>query len=339
MSTSTLTPPKPDAATAAKASPKASLRGSVRVILRAHRRSLWAAGALLGLGVGSAAALLIWVAADASKELCPDGDVTPCSDDVYTTTMGRNAAESVLSGGGSALLLLACLIGAFVAGPLISRELESGTFRMAWAQSVSPARWPAARLAVPAALSVAGVGLLSLVQRWGWTQLREKPSAFGLKWFDEGIFPGIGPVAVGYALFAVAVGALCALLIRRMLQSMAATTVVLAVVMAGATKRRWMLWPTDRLVGGGFPGNDTWMTEMGMLTASGEKLFWEDCKSSYEDPGAVDCLTAQGGVSDFTDYHPIGHFWPLQLVGTGILLALAALAVFAAFRVLRRLHG
>ncbi|RLV68279.1 ABC transporter transmembrane protein [Streptomyces sp. CBMAI 2042] len=97
---------------------------------------------------------------------------------------------------------------------------------MAWAQSVSPARWLTARLAVPAALSVAGVGLLSLLQRWGWTQVREKPSAFGLKWFDEDIFPGIEPVAVGYALFAVAVGALCALLIRRMLLSMAATTVV-----------------------------------------------------------------------------------------------------------------
>jgi len=249
-----------------------------------HRRSLWVAAALLVLGIGIAAALSVWVTADASKELCADGDVTPCDDDVYTTTMARNAAESVISGGGSALLLVACLIGVFVAGPLIARELESGTFRMAWAQSVSPARWLAAWLAVP-------------------------------------------------------VGALCALLIRRMLLSMAVTTVVLAVVMAGFGRRRWMLWPADRLIGGGFPGNDPWMTEMGMLTASGEKLFRENCPSSYQEPGAVDCLTAQGGVSDFTDYHPIGHFWQLQLVETGILLALAALAVFAAFRVLRRLHG
>ncbi|MFC9034434.1 ABC transporter permease [Streptomyces arboris] len=332
---STLTPPKSGTAKA----PEPSLRGSVRVLLRMHRRSLWVAGTLLVLGMGIAAALSVWVTADASKELCPDGDVTPCDGDVYTTTMARNAAESVLSSGGSALLLLACLIGVFVAGPLIARELESGTFRTAWAQSVSPARWLAARLAVPAVLSVAGVGLLSLIQRWGWTQVRDKPSAFGLKWFNEGIYPGIGPVAVGYALFAVAVGALCALLIRRMLLSMAVTTVVLAVVMAGFARRRWMLWPADRLLGNGFPGSDTWMTEMGMLTASGEKLFWEDCPSSYQEDGAVDCLTAQGGVSDFTDYHPIGHFWQLQLVETGILLALASLAVFAAFRVLRRLHG
>ncbi|MEV4875785.1 ABC transporter permease [Streptomyces cyaneofuscatus] len=335
MSTSTLTPPKADTVTAAPA----SLRGSVRVLLRVHRRSLWAAGALLGLGVGIAAALLLWLAADASKELCPDGDVTACGDDIYTTTHARNAAETVFSVGGSTLLLLACLIGAFVAGPLIARELESGTFRMAWTQSVSPARWLAARLAVPAALSVAGVSVLSLLQRWGWTEVKDGRYTFGLEWYNDSVFPGIGPVAVGYTLFGVAIGALFAVLIRRLLLSMAATTLVLGVVMTGFTQRRWMLWPADRMLGDDYPGDGSWVTESGMLTASGEKLFWEDCQSSYEDPGPVDCLTAQGGVSDFTDYHPIGHFWQLQLVETGILLALAALAVFAAFRVLRRLHG
>ncbi|MEK8144329.1 hypothetical protein NKH18_28275 [Streptomyces sp. M10(2022)] len=41
----------------------------------------------------------------------------------------------------------------------------------------------------------------------------------------------------------------------------------------------------------------------------------------------------------FYDYHPASHFWPLQLVETGILLVLAALAVALAFRVLRRRHG
>lgn len=53
----------------------------------------------------------------------------------------------------------------------------------------------------------------------------------------------------------------------------------------------------------------------------------------------VDCLASLGASERYHDYHPASHFWPLQLVETGILLALAALAVFAAFRVLRRLHG
>ncbi len=51
------------------------------------------------------------------------------------------------------------------------------------------------------------------------------------------------------------------------------------------------------------------------------------------------CLSESGVTHGYLDYHPASHYWPLQLVETGILLALAALAVFAAFRVLRRLHG
>ncbi|MEQ4610956.1 hypothetical protein ABMX48_33425 [Streptomyces cavourensis] len=51
-----------------------------------------------------------------------------------------------------------------------------------------------------------------------------------------------------------------------------------------------------------------------------------------------ECLAGHD-VQNYVHYHPASHYWPLQLVETGILLALAALALFAAFRVLRRLHG
>lgn len=34
--------------------------------------------------------------------------------------------------------------------------------------------------------------------------------------------------------------------------------------------------------------------------------------------------------------HPASHYWPLQLVETGIVLALTALACWACFALLRR---
>ncbi|MFD4142619.1 MULTISPECIES: hypothetical protein [unclassified Streptomyces] len=37
--------------------------------------------------------------------------------------------------------------------------------------------------------------------------------------------------------------------------------------------------------------------------------------------------------------HPTSHFWPLQLVETGIVLTLTAALTTAAFVVLRRRHG
>ncbi|MFJ1862323.1 ABC transporter permease [Streptomyces anulatus] len=332
---STLTPPKPDTVTAAPA----ALRGPVRVLLRMHRKALWAGAALLVLGIGIVIALRLWMAS--SKVLCADGDTTPCGDDIYVSSYAHTSAESFLVNGGTVLILLAALIGVFVAGPLIARELESGTFRLAWAQSVSPAHWLAARLAVPAALTVTGLTVLVVVLRWGLWALRAGPSTPGLRWYASGVFPGTGPAILGYALLAVAVGALCAVLVRRTVLSMSLSALVLAAVGIGLSTRRYLLWPAVLRQGEGpklLRDND-WHLEGGMLTASGSKVYWRDCYHAGSVEGYDACMRDRGGVTPFAEVHPASHYWPLQLVETGILLALAALAVFAAFRVLRRLHG
>ncbi|EFE75725.1 ABC transporter permease [Streptomyces filamentosus] len=332
---STLTRPKTDTV----ATTPGTLRGPARVLLRVHRKALWVAGGLLVIGIGIVVALRIWMAA--AKELCADGDMTPCGGPVYQPSYARTSTELYLSDGGTVLLLLAGLIGVFVAGPLIARELESGTFRLAWAQSVSPAHWLAARLAVPAALAVVGLTVLIAVYRWGLWALRGYPYSHLTTWYGSGIFPGTGPALLGFALLAVAVGGLCAVLVRRTLLSMSLTGLVLGTVALGLHKRRYELWPHILRQGRGpqavSPGD--WHLDYGMLTASGHKLYWRDCLDTGTVEDARACMRARGAVTNFTEVHPASHYWPLQLVETGILLALAALAVFAAFRVLRRLHG
>ncbi|MFE7390628.1 ABC transporter permease [Streptomyces sp. NPDC057582] len=319
--------------------PASGLRGPVRVLLRQHRRALWAAGALLVLSIAVVVGLRIWVAVASSAERCADGDTTRCGDGSYLPTYARSSAETYLSGGGTAVLLLAGLIGVFVAGPLIARELESGTYRLAWAQSASPAQWLAARLALPAALVTAGMTTLVLVYRWGVSGMRSKAHATGLSWHESGIHPALGPTAVAYALLAVAVGALCAVVVRRSVLSMSLTALVLGTVMLGLGKRRYELWPTVRFLGRDRPGGDAWHIESGMLTASGKEIYWIDCLRADLGGDLAGCLRNRGGITDFSDYHPASHFWPLQLVETGILLVLAAAAVALAFRVLRRRHG
>lgn len=129
---STLTRPKTDTVTTAPT----TLRGPVRVLLRLHRKALWAGAALLVIGIGIVVALSVWMAS--SPVRCADGDTTRCGDDIYVSSYAHTSTETFLTDGGAVLVLLAALIGVFVAGPLIARELESGTFRLAWAQSVSP---------------------------------------------------------------------------------------------------------------------------------------------------------------------------------------------------------
>ncbi|MFI6650976.1 ABC transporter permease [Streptomyces sp. NPDC050529] len=317
----------------------AALRGPVRVLLHQHRRALWAACALLALGIAFVVGLRIWVAT--SPERCADGDTTRCGDGTYLPTYARTATETYLANGGTTLLVLAGLIGVFVAGPLIARELESGTFRFVWAQSVSPAQWLAARIALPAALVTAGTTVLVLVYRWGLSGVQGNAYAYGLGWYENGVFPALGPAAVAYALLAVAVGALCAVLVRRTILAMSLTALVLGTVMLGFGKRRYELWPSARRLGREAWPDSAWNIESGMLTPSGKEIYWQDCwdagRINPEDPSS--CLRNQGGVTDFSDYHPASHFWPLQLVETGILLVLAAAAVALAFRVLRRRHA
>lgn len=49
-------------------------------------------------------------------------------------------------------------------------------------------------------------------------------------------------------------------------------------------------------------------------------------------PGCPDDLNVTGW---YVDYHPATHYWPTQSIETAVVLALAALALWAAFAVLR----
>nr|BFF25825.1 hypothetical protein GCM10025732_37900 [Glycomyces mayteni] len=66
------------------------------------------------------------------------------------------------------LLLLAGLavFGAFWGAPLVARELEAGTHRLAWTQSVTRTRWLTAKLAVAGGVGVLLAGSLTLLLTW-----------------------------------------------------------------------------------------------------------------------------------------------------------------------------
>ena len=120
---------------------------------------------------------------------------------------------------GTALIVVPALVGAFWGAPLIAREFENGTHRLAWTQSVTRDRWLATKLAVVGLASVAITGLLSLLVTWWSSPIdRAHQSRFGSGMFGE---RNITPL--GYAAFGFALGVAAGLLIRRTLPAMAAT--------------------------------------------------------------------------------------------------------------------
>lgn len=81
----------------------------------------------------------------------------------------------------TATVLSHCFYGvaAWAGAALIARELESGTAGLAWTQSVSPARWLAAKLAMPALLITLSGTVLVAAYRWSWSNRPARSSATG----------------------------------------------------------------------------------------------------------------------------------------------------------------
>ena len=106
----------------------------------------------------------------------------------------------------------------------MSREIESGTYRLAWTQSVTRTRWLATKIAVVGLIAMAVAGLLSLVVTW-WARPLDRVGANLFGSFDV---RGIAPI--GYAAFGFALGITAGLVIRRTLPAMATVAVVFTAV-------------------------------------------------------------------------------------------------------------
>ena len=70
--------------------------------------------------------------------------------------------ENLLAG----FYLVPLVIGAFLGAPLLARELEGGTWQLAWTQAVPRMRWLAAKLAALAGVTVVLTGLFTAVLTW-----------------------------------------------------------------------------------------------------------------------------------------------------------------------------
>jgi hypothetical protein len=131
------------------------------------------------------------------------------------------------------LAVAPAVIGAFWGAPLVARELEAGTHRLVWNQTVTRTRWLATKLGITALAAATAVGVLTLAVSWwsepidgarssthGGLPARMTPVTFAMR--------GIAPV--GYAVFAVVLGVTLGIVIRRVLPAMALTLAVFIAV-------------------------------------------------------------------------------------------------------------
>jgi len=160
--------------------------------------------------------------------------------------------DHILFYGSAFLMYLApAVMGLFWGAPLIAREVEAGTHRIAWNQSVTRTRWTLVKLGLVGLAAVATAGLLSLMVTWwaspidaasllggsaqaaaaGGHGVHVSFSGFAEARLDPVIFDARGVAPLGYAAFAFVLGvAAGTVLLRRTLAAMALTLVVFVVV-------------------------------------------------------------------------------------------------------------
>jgi hypothetical protein len=117
------------------------------------------------------------------------------------------------------VLLTPALVGLFFGAPLIARELETGTFRLAWTQSVTRKHWLAVKLGLVGIAAMAIGGLLTWMADWWASPL----DAVNQNRFSPANFSFYGVAPIGYAAFAFALGAAAGVLLRRTVAAMAVT--------------------------------------------------------------------------------------------------------------------
>jgi hypothetical protein len=258
------------------------------------------------------------------------------------------------------------LIGAFWGAPLVTRELETGTFRLAWTQSVTRGRWIAVKLGLLGLAAMATAGLASLAVTW-WAspverafRVDEAPATTSFSRLDPLVFGARGIVPLGYAAFAFALGVTAGVLLRRTLPAMAATLACFAFVQAC-----WPTWIRPHLItplrdslplnaaslselevnSGGHmtviaaisqPG--AWVLSNLTVTRSG-RVFTGPAPSACLGPNGQACLNwlNHQHLRALVSYEPASRFWAFQWDETAIFVGLAlALAAFCLWRVRRR---
>ncbi|MEV7346547.1 hypothetical protein [Streptomyces sp. NPDC093544] len=312
-------------------------RGTVWTALRLHGAALWIWVALVAV----TAMGLLWacgLGADAVREEA-HRLAASCAMDSFcgdTPDGATSLYEAVAQLAAYAIVYLPYLVAAWAGAALVARELESGTAALAWTQSVTPARWLAAQLAVPAALITAGTTVLVLLHRLMWTDGHR--DILYQDWYETDAYRSNGTVAVAAALCAVAVGALVGMLVRRTLPALGLAVVVTVAVQTLGDVYRDSLWPVVTVTGAAalnIPDSAALVRE-GVILTSGERVGINAACVERTGADLKNCMS-EHGISDFwATYHPSSHFWPLQLTETALLLTLTALAVFLAFRVLKR---
>ncbi|WP_328473453.1 ABC transporter permease subunit [Actinoplanes sp. NBC_00393] len=315
------------------------------LIWRQHRTEVGVLGLLVGLF-----GIALLVLGTQAHDLFPGGPARcageaglseACAASFRRLDEGYGYVENLLA----AFYLVPVVIGAFLGAPLLARELEEGTWQLAWTQAVPRMRWLAAKLAALAGVTVALTGMFTAVLTWFRQPFDAWEGRFHYDAFDlEGLVP------LAYALFAFGVATAAGAILRRSLPAFGvAFGAFLAARMSVALLARpayaTPLTTTEPVPVGGskdVSGFADWMVERGYADAAGRRLSsteYYDLEAAANQAGTnLNQFLHARGIQQFMVYHPADRFWTFQLIEAALFVAVAAVLIgVVVWRVRRRM--
>lgn len=264
------------------------------------------------------------------------------------------------------LYLTPPIVGMFWGAPQLTRELEAGTLRMTFNQSVTRTRWTAIKLGFIGLATAALAGMLSLIITWWASPIDRADALPGVgqalpNRFVPLIFGARDISPIGYAIFAFVLGVTAGVLIRRTLPAMALTLAAVAAIQivmpatvrphlspAAHTTTAFDPQVIQRIVVQG----DSYMTVSGPVNIPGAWIITNQTITStgqpFTGPPPPACLTPTNSeqpcyaaldqlhLRQRVTYQPANRYWTFQWYETATLLTLAAaLAALSTWRIRR----
>lgn len=231
--------------------------------------------------------------------------------------------------------VLLVLLGILVGAPLVARELEQGTHRLVWTQSITRARWLTTKLTLVlgAGLLVAG-GLMGLLIWWSSTFVQFQGR------FSPATFDFSGPVWLAAALLALTLGIFAGTLTHRTVLGMF-LTIVLFLSIRLPVELFWrphfepaitVTWSLEQQNSPVRLSTQDWFISNGWLDAKGNQFSGIQCSQNET---TTQCLQAKGAIN-YVTYQPADRFWTFQWIETSIYLAFALVALGATFFLVKR---
>ncbi|HEV2027989.1 MAG TPA: hypothetical protein VGS16_05575 [Candidatus Dormibacteraeota bacterium] len=306
------------------------------------------AAVVIALGIGVLVLTRQAIIADINALGIPDclrglGDNNACSN-AYQAFKDNFASQQPLLG---ALTYLPVLVGVVLAAS-VAVEMEQGTYRLAWAQSVTRERWMLTRFGLPLLFGIAITGLVAAITSWWMQPANQVQGALRPGSFDvQGLLPP------AYMVLAFAITVAAGVVLRRTVPA-----VGLGMVAGIGTHLAVQFWLRANFVApmssvwmsGAAPyGPRDWVVQGGAgassylyVDSAGRQLSYEQVQAVC---GQVTDAQSKGAWSSCLQAHHLGElvrwqaptrFWELQSIETALVVGIALALLLVTVWWLRR---